>query len=414
MNSAMLTQATLLALTMQNQAQKVSPNGTARLQGTVINRNIYPGDTVCGYYNEVGNELLKVAEMPSLSGNYFVDDKNLLYSRSGDKLVVKQGITGEIVDDTIDAYDFIVKRSDGFCAYKTDNENNNWTLIFFDGSRQTIELPFTQSPIIGYRNGIVAAAPYKTYGFRTYVYRNGELVNTLANITGGSTSFPYPTVLIPISESRVAVIVTSTYGLYTQERITYQMIVTPEAVVASTFIGNLWYNPSPNLDNYWTYLGRSESHMYFRARNHDPENNRLYLDEWIIAEIQIEEYQVDWWTSYEYPFGSYGECTTYGNLIVSWTESEVETRSVFNLPSHVVVYANEDINPISSARNLTENGGWIWIQGCGVYQKKPRGWVIYPTSVYPKSEPYGRLGYAVRAAKVGSIGDAIVLFEEGT
>ena len=60
---------------------------------------------------------------------------------------------------------------------------------------------------------------------------------------------------------------------------------------------------------------------------------------------------------------------------------------------------------------VRENESFLWVAGSGVYQKMTLGWLMYPTAVYPRSSPYGRLGYAVRSAKIGTNGLAVVLFE---
>jgi hypothetical protein len=60
---------------------------------------------------------------------------------------------------------------------------------------------------------------------------------------------------------------------------------------------------------------------------------------------------------------------------------------------------------------IRENDGFIWITGMGVYQKTPNGWLMYPTSEYPRDDDNQLLGYAIRNVKVGNEGLAIVLFE---
>lgn len=90
--------------------------------------------------------------------------------------------------------------------------------------------------------------------------------------------------------------------------------------------------------------------------------------------------------------------------------SQDGTAKLYEVSTMMQLYENE-LPSVSSSGNVRENEHFIWIPGNGVYQKVALGWLMYPTATYPRSAPYGKLGYAYRNAKIGSNGLAIVLFE---
>ena len=59
---------------------------------------------------------------------------------------------------------------------------------------------------------------------------------------------------------------------------------------------------------------------------------------------------------------------------------------------------------------MMENDGYIWDSPSGIYQKTSLGTVMWPSSIYPKTAPFGQCGYALYGVTVGSVGEAVILF----
>lgn len=437
MNKATLAQATLIALTMQNQAQKVAPLSTAQMQGQVINRNIAVGETVVCWMNNSG-ELTRVGDVPAHNGNFFVDDNNLMYymkgnygTADGERLVVKDAMSGDIISDSDVCLRFVLSGDNQVAAYCIEESYDEpryskWIVIYKDGTRSK---PITRnrplfsndtSPryiirfVFGYRNGVLAIAngTNDVYGFAVSTYtKEGNLVNDLAT---RSLIYPGGELVCPINYSLVCIAETSATNYFN---------LTITNVVYYSSAGTTEYDPcdgylSSNGRQVW-WIGTDHVYCYIAVRiceNIAEEGQTaeyVWLDEWDILRIAIDHYEVEkiktisGVLSYPYPYTS--GASPFGHIIQEITVGGDVVRSMIDISTMTDVYTGDLSNlPLTP---IQENAGWIWIPDKGIYQKTPLDWLMSATGEYPRSSPWGKCGYAIGDYKVGQNGFAIVLFE---
>ena len=437
MNNATLAQATLLALTMQNQAFKVAPLSTARMQGQVINRNIAIGETVVCWMNNAG-ELTRVGDVPAHNGDFFVDDNNLMYYKKGssdteenNRLVVRDAFSGDIISDSDVCLRFVLSGDNQIAAYCTetspaDGSNDNpkyskWVVIHKDGTRtQEITRP---RPLVswgyiadtyyifdfGYRNGVIAICntTSNSYGYEVSTYtKDGILVKNL-----------YTTHVI---RSTVGIVCPISYDLVCLARLGssaywgYQVV----HMEYYTSNGTTTYNPCEGYishEGYQTrWIGTDQVYCYIAVRicenQAEPGQTAQYvwLDEWDILRVEIDNYNVEKIKTIHGNVSYTGMASAFGHIIQTVT-GDSTTRTMIDITTWDNVYVEALPNLPNTA--IQENAGWIWIPGSGVYQKTPLDWLMTATGEYPKDEPWGRCGYAIGNYKVGQNGLAIVLFE---
>lgn len=398
MNSAKLTQATLLALTMQNQAHKAAPLSTALMQGMVINRNIIAGETVGCYYNDSG-ELLRVADAPGYSTDYFVDEENLMYDFYNGRIRIRDGLSDTLIDDSVDAYEFKVVSGGACCAYKISSTENLWRFYFADGPSVDMTLPSSELDIVlGYRDGLICVCTSGTYvGVTPYILdRTGAVLSTLKNLSSTWGTFTAK-IAVPLNASTAMVVVNVLTYVTSVDTVEYFTASTVDAL--EVWDGYTIYS--------YSYLGADQSYMYGLGRLSDGEDPPSALDDWVLirwpldyvgASETVEEYFTE--PTFSPPPSQYGTIRM----------AQDGTAKLYEVSTMTQLYEN-DLPSVSSSGNVRENENYIWIPGNGVYQKVALGWLMYPTATYPRSEPYGKLGYAYRNAKIGSNGLAIVLFE---
>ena len=401
MNSATLTQATLLALTMQNQAQKAAPLSTALMQGMVINRNIRAGETVGCYYNDSG-ELLRVADAPGYSTDYFVDEENLMYDFYNGRIRIRDGLSDTLIDDTVDAYEFKVISGGACCAYRISDTEYVWRFFYSDGPSVDITLPTTGSGtelVIGYRDGLICACSSSIYGGVTpYIFdRSGALLGTLKNLSNPYVTYT-ASMAVPLNASTAMVIVNALTYAGSYDVPFYFTTSTADSL--DVWSGYTTYTRQ--------YLGADQSYMYGVARLSDgAEEDPAPIDDWIMIKWPLDYVGESTLVAEYYSEPTFSPPPSqYGTIRMS----QDGTARLYEASTMTQLYEN-DLPSVSSSGNVRENENYIWIPGNGVYQKVSLGWLMYPTATYPRSEPYGKLGYAYRNAKIGSNGLAIVLFE---
>ena len=136
------------------------------------------------------------------------------------------------------------------------------------------------------------------------------------------------------------------------------------------------------------------------------ENNTAYLNEWPLCRFSIDDYD---------------GAEEIRRLTSSPTFSSVNNREhlAVRYSSHAYVidratmgqaFSGELDLASNTAINMMENDGYIWDSPSGIYQKTALGTVMWASSIYPKSSPYGQLGYALYGVTVGSVGEAVILF----
>ena len=413
MKNSTLAQATLLALTRQNVTQKRGPRSTYNIEATCIERNIREGDTVIVQHNEEAG-ITRLSDIPASGNPFFVDSKNRLYDRASNNLRIRDGLSGEVLSQGEYAYGFLVY--DRICAYKISNQTNTWRIIYSDGSTSNpITFPFSQNPRLGYRNGILAAAKSGA-NFTVYTYnKDGLFLRTLASISG-SISFPYADHLFPIDEENVGVWVSYVIGVMTQMAADRYEIFRPDRHDNYGFLFSRYYSPTATtIDNNSNYLGCDQNYFYAQNRLHDPEDSKVYLDDRVIARFAIEDYdgaeELERYEGYQRSYFSVNATNLIGYYFRN-EESQYEYH-VQNRETMLPAYSGELDTVRSSASSgplIQENNGYVWYKTRGLYSKTAPDLVMWPSSIYPKTSPFGRLGYALYSVPVGSIGEAIILF----
>lgn len=440
MNNATLAQATLLALTMQNQAFKVAPLATARMQGQVINRNIATGETVVCWMNNSG-ELTKVAQdVPAHYGDYFVDDNNHMYYKKGanynesdNRLVECDAFSGDIISESEVCLSFKLSGDNQVAAYCTETDDDNetyskWVVIYKDGTRSqeiTLNEPLRTYGYtwyyhrfeFGYRNGVLAICRSdgsQDRGFNVSTHtQDGTLVK---NLFGNRRVFPGGDLVCPISFSLVCVMQTAAtnYANYDYEVVDYHSesgIVSKDPVE-----GYLSYQGTQA-----QWFGTDGVYCYLAVRiceNTAAEGepaNYVWLDEWDILRVAIDNYNVEKVKTIEGVL-TYGlrTATPFGHIVQEVTVDGTMTRTMIDITTMGDVYSSilHDLpTSLTTGNGVQENAGWIWIPGSGVWQKTPLDWLMSATGEYPRNSPWGKCGYAIGDYKVGQNGLAIVLFE---
>lgn len=410
MNNATLAQATLLALTMQNQAFKVAPLSTATMSGMCINRNIAVGETVCCYYNDE-EQLLRVGNVPSYSGNYFVDDNNLVYSRNQDRLIIKNGLSGDIIDDTIDAYDFIVYAGGACAAYRMNSGDidETWKVILPDGTitENEIVVPYqsvARHHTFGYRNGIIGLffqTSSTTASVKTFT-ANGT---PIAELKGPRGVYPNADVVCPINSTTVCCLtwpgaLWDEYCYYTIHTLNDYTAIRPWADLVIT---------SGHVDEV-TCLGVDQSYIYAVVQYFEEVDGQYESAGFLVSKLEIDDYSRMDMQTYQDTRTWYSMSSSKGSIIQKLTVNGETVTRMLDLSTLEQIY-EDDLQSLPETSQVRENDGWIWIPGSGVYQKRKSGWLMYSTDEYPRSSPWGKLGYAIRNVKVGQEGLAIVLFE---
>lgn len=418
MTESQLMYAAMLALTKQNMAFKLAPLSTATHSGMCINRNITVGETVGLYYNG-GGSLLRMGDVPGYTNGFWVDDDNRFYTidTTNHRLIVKDGLSGETLDDTIDAYDFSVAGTKTCCAFKSSQDSKEWVVILPDGSKSdpiSILSSYNYSPSFGYRNGIIGVCVGSSgaRGVDAYTYSaTGQYISTMQK---GRELDGVPELVMPISASAVGY--ANTYAtLY----LNYRRCVYSVATTVGYASYNMWseysvVSDSKHTSNIW--LGADQSYVYVSARHLfvDPDEEiEEWTDEYYTGRFSIDDYDglelLRTEISDASPYNS-TSASQKGTIVHTITSGGISDRIMLDLSTMTEIYedvfANIPANPI-----IRENDGFIWISGLGVYQKTPNGWLMYPTSEYPRNDDNQLLGFAIRNVKVGQEGLAIVLFE---
>ena len=402
-----IAQAALMAITAQNVTPKAAPLSTATHTGMVIDRNITIGETVGLFYNS-GDTLLRMGDVPSYSGNFWVDENNLLYTVIDNKLVVKDGLSGEVKQNSVDAYDFVVAGDGTCCAIKLRPTGDIWCVILPDGSRtEDIYLASDndRTPSFGYRNGFIGICQGTLgswNGVESFLYTSkGEFIYELDHGDALSASAP---IVLPINEKTLT---------YTQNSLSMYLNYALCSVVTATIDDcrgydpwdgyNVWrqYNGSTN-----RWLGADQSFVYVQADLFDEETGEYMGSP--IGRISIGSHYVD--VVRTESDVSYGGGDSAGTIIRRSGTDGNYTYQVYDLEAMQPIYTDVSLS-LGSFPKIRQNDGYIWIDGNGVYQKRPNGWLMYPTSEYDKTDMTRIYGYSIRNTKIGQDGKAIVLFE---
>lgn len=403
MTNEQLMYATMLALTKQNMAIKVSPLSTAMMQGQVIQRNIVMGETVCCYYNGSEN-LLKVGEVPAYSGNYFIDDNLRMYDLYNGKIRIRDALSGTVYDDqSVDASQFEVYNGGSCCAYLIDAENQTWRIYTPEGTYFDKPMPTANRSTreVGYRNGYIAIATRPASGSLTVTTRiydaRGNLVSTLSDLTLPLFVSWQGTMIVPIS-SVAAMLVIST-GAPT----TYVYTITTYSVTQHYVWDDVGVTSTSA-----TVIGCDQSYMYGLAYEvEEIEGETVVFDTQKYLRWSIDNYQRTEIVRVIQPGQTiYNPPSVWGTIAAN-LDGTVKLYNIYDLQQ---IYEDE-LPSVPGTRNIRETEDFLWIPGSGVYQKVALGWLMYPTSIYPRTEPWGKLGYSIRNTQIGKNGLAIVLFE---
>ena len=420
MTGEQLMYAAMLALTKQNMAFKLAPLSTATHSGMCINRNITVGETVGLYYN-TGGSLLRMGNVPGYTDDFWVDDDNRFYTidTTNHRLIIKDGLSGEIRNDTIDAYDFSVAGTKTCCAFKSSEDENAWVVIMPDGSMSApihILSSHDATPDFGYRNGIIGICVGTSGswgGVDVYTYTAaGQYLNTMQK---GSELGAWCPLVLPLNENAV-VCALRAIGAYFNYPYALYAIFSTTGYQTHDMWGEGGYSVSYHgTSNVW--LGADQSYIYVSARHYleDPDEGiSEWTDEFYTGKISIDDYDgielLRTEISDSSPYYSWGSGTQKGTIVHTITNGQSVDRSMLDLTTMSEIY-DDVLTNIPNNPMVRENDGFVWIGGMGVYQKTPNGWLMYPTSEYPRNDDNQLLGYAIRNVKVGNEGLAIVLFE---
>ena len=393
----------MLALTKQNMAIKVSPLSTAMMQGQVIQRNIVMGETVCCYYN--GSEkLLKVGEVSEYSGDYFVDDNLRMYDLYNGKIRIRDALSGTVYDDqSVDASQFEVYNGGSCCAYLINAETQTWRIYTPEGTYFDKPMPTSNGStrVVGYRNGYVAIATKPGFGSLTVTTRiydtRGNLVSTLSDLSLLLFVIWSGSMIVPIS-SVAAMLVIDTGAPTTMVYTITTYSVTEHPAWADVGVTGMRA----------TVLGIDQSYMYGLAYEAEEiEGEIVVLDTQKYLRWSIDNYQSTEIVRIIQPGQIIYDPPSVWGTIAANLDGTVKLYNVYDLQQ---VYEDE-LPSVPGTRNIRETEDFLWIPGSGVYQKVALGWLMYPTSIYPREYPWGKLGYSIRNTKIGRNGLAIVLFE---
>lgn len=428
MTESQLMYAAMLALTKQNMAFKIAPLSTQRFSGMVIDRNIAPGDTVVIYYNDSG-ELTRVGDIPTHAGDFFIDDNNKMYYVQDNKLHIVDGLSGSVYSESIDAYNFRVYAA-GNCAafqsqvHESSEDNYVWRVIFPDGVISgEITIPDNSTPYqtnFAYRNGVLALVLQRgvdSYAYGLKIYTLTQDGNFVAQLMDANYSRAVVHVLTPINFNAVGIAFSHGAGFY--DNTWYRYLI-------STNVGLSDFHPWEGYDTstpstvgtntHESFIGADQNYIYTRATLYEEieegEQTVKVISGYAYARFSIENYDgIEILDESETDWNSYAPPTPYGSMIRRREIGEEYVVDMIDASTLEQLYANEHLTLTAASNTIRENDGWIWIVGSGVYQKTQIGWLMYPASTYPKSAPWGKLGYSIGKYKIGEIGTAIVLFE---
>lgn len=432
MTDEQLMYAAMLALTRQNQAFKLAPNSTARMYGTVIDRNVLPGDTVVVYYNDSG-ELTRVGDVPVHSGNYFIDDHNKMYFVQNNRLHIIDGLSGDLIRDDIEAYGWRVVNGGVCAAFQTQERDGTylddclWRVIYPDGSMsREIEIPDQTSSrrkfALGFRNGILAVVTYAgtdeyAFGLKAYTYTpDGDRITELSPINAQRA---VPQVIAPINRGAVGVAYYAGARFWDITYYRYGLMTTDFSSGIDPWAG---YDTSGPGSYSQEFIGADQSSIYTTARIYTQVEISPEVYEWEYTNA-LARFDIDSFTELEImeeralEFTVFVPQTPLGSVVRSQTVINPDTREeetvveLVDIATLEPLYSNEPITLTAEANTIHENEGWIWIDGSGVYQKTQLGWLMYPSATYPRNVPWGKLGYAMGKYKIGDTGAAILLFE---
>lgn len=373
------------------------PNATTRMTGRVINANVAKGDTVHCYYGTVP-ELTRIADMPAFSTDFWVNDDNEIYDFNNGKIRIRDGFTGEVIDESADAYDFMVLSGGGCCAYKVDSSTQTWKFYMQDGTSSGNILVPTMNKA-AYRNRLVSVMRNggQSQVFSYVIDLSAGTYTSLKTITGYASYTPI--IMAPIS-STSAMAVINVLGTQASNHVVYLLTTS-----AATTLG-VWNNYHVKR-NYTSmgFPGSDDDYFYAWARLYSDDDTTA-LDQWIVVRWSVDNYttteEIAVYTSQP---TFYGVPTPYSSIEAS-VGSGIGIYDVSTM-EHLYEYS---LPTVSESGIIRENADYIWISTDGVYRKSAEGYVMYPTTEYPLSSPYGRLGYAVDDYGVGETATAIVLF----
>lgn len=413
MKNSTLAQATLLALTRQNLTNKAGPRSTYTVKATCIQRNIREGETVIVQKNDDG-EINRLSDMLSFNNPFFVDSKNRLYDRvsSGNILRVRDGLSGEILDQGEHAYKFAVWPGVmGYCVTQASDNNNRevWRFVFSDGTKtKPIELPYTGTStlVFGYRNGVLALTSGEEGSKPIWTYnKDGDFLYQLANV--GIAQWPNRRWLIPVTATSVVACIGGTIGgIFQQAGVDYWAVDYPDHFDNFGHMYAVYHGTSSANGSQGTFLGMDQNYVYTYHHLHDPEDASQSINAWVVCRFAIDNYNG-------------------AETVATYTSSRA--FSSVNNPEHLAVRYSSHAYVIDRATmgqafsgeldlasdttiNMMENDGYIWDSPSGIYQKTSLGTVMWPSSIYPKTAPYGQCGYALYGVTVGSVGEAVILF----
>lgn len=401
MKTTQLMYATLMALTAQNNAIKAAPLSTSMMQGMVIDHNIRAGETVCCYYHGSGG-ILRLGGVPAVSGgSFFIDDNCNIYDYYNGYVRIRDGLSGELVEQNVQAYDFAVISGGGCCAYKIRSDTNLWRFYWPDGTYADIEIPSSRLTA-GYHNGLLGISySSSSREVRTNIYNKaGDLLNELQPYAVGILASASPHRIVPTSSNSAMLVISASspaLGWITVLKLT---------VETATAL-NVWEGIETNT-SYVSILGNDQTHMYGKARLVVNDGETIEpLDEWVLAKWDLSGTApasvIDTYTDVEPTF--YSPPDNWGTIAAN-VDGQVK---LYNISDMRQLYS-ADIPTVPGTNLIRETPDYIWISGSGVYQKSVSDWVMYPTEEYPRSSPWGRLGYAIGNFRVGRMGLAIVLF----
>lgn len=412
-----LLHAAMLALAPQNVTPRPAPRTTRLKSAMCINRNIAVGEPVVVYYNDAG-ELLRLGDVPEHSGDFFVDESChfYCYDAANHRLVLRDGLSGEIINDTEEAYGWSVFQGGNCAAYKVSQEDPVWRFILPDGER-TREITLTYYGYVnaGYRNGVLAIVTSEGRGYNSPLYtttytKSGIPVQELAAV---GSSYSTADVVAPISFTEVGIGHAYLTGLFSLNECRYSVTTSNGVSVYNPWMGySVYYSAGVHGGEQTSFVGMDQAYMYGYARLTDPEDQSVRLDEWVLLRWNIEDFggaeEAARYTVTE-PTNDFPP-TPFGSFIQARTVNGETVRQLLDIATMEPLYT-EALTALPGTARVRENTGWLWIEGYGVFQKTQLGWLMYPSSTYPRSAPWGMLGYAVHDVQIGRTGQANIVFE---
>lgn len=420
MKNSTLAQATLLALTRQNLTNKAGPRSTYTVKAMCIQRNIREGETVIVQKNDDG-EINRLSDMLSFNGTFFVDNKNRFYDKLSSTTIlrIRDGLSGEVLDQGQTAYNMRVAPGVmGYCTTRASDNNNHeiWVFVYEDGTKSDpIEMPYTGTGsssstigsgcIFGYRNGVLAITLSENSG-QQYVWtytKQGQLIHRLQK--AGAGLYPSPQYLFPISGEAVGVWYSYSIGLFTQMGAAGYQVTYTDHVDSFGFLYSKLYPSSSSINNGCTFLGCDQNYFYASSQMHN-EDNTGFLNEWPVCRFSIDDYDGAEEITRFYASPTYSSVNNREHLAVRYSSHAY----VIDRATMGQAFSGELDLASDTTINMMENDGYIWDSPSGIYQKTSLGTVMWPSSIYPKTAPYGQCGYALYGVTVGSVGEAVILF----